>query len=60
MVRPNPERKRSENKPRGRPVTKALPPPIEAIPEQIAEVVLQAKPKQTWRYLQDDTPHHKP
>ncbi len=38
-------------KPRGRPVMKQLPPPIDASPEKIAEVVLQAKPKKEWEYL---------
>ncbi len=38
-------------RPRGRPVTKPLPPRIDAAPEEIAEVVLKMPPKDDWRYL---------
>ena len=41
-------------KKRGRPVTSlTMPERIDASPEQIAEVVLQAKPKKVWRYLEE-------
>ena len=36
---------------RGRPPTREMPEPIDAPPERVAEVVLQAKPKRTWRYM---------
>ena len=36
---------------RGRPSELTMPEPIDASPEQIAEVVLRAKPKDDWRYL---------
>ena len=39
-------------KPRGRPTKLTMPEPIDASPERIAEVVLRAKPKETWRYLE--------
>ncbi len=38
---------------RGRPVQFAMPDRIDATPEEIAEVVLGAKPKTTWRYEED-------
>ena len=37
----------------GRPVTKTMPPRIEATPEEIAQVVLQVTPPKKWRYLSD-------
>ncbi len=38
---------------RGRPVEYPMPEPIDgATPERVAEVVLQAKPKTTWRYME--------
>ena len=37
-------------KPRGRPVIHPRPERIDASPEEIAEVVLRVKPKQTWRF----------
>ncbi len=40
----------SATRPRGRPVQYELPERIDAAPEEIAEVVLGAKPKSTWRY----------
>ena len=43
---------RSE-KARGRPLKHKMPPAIDASPERIAEVVLQAKPKKVWRYEQE-------
>ena len=39
----------------GRPITLEIPERIDASPERIAEVVLQAKPKKDWRYLKDAT-----
>ena len=35
----------------GRPVTKTMPPRIDASPEEIAQVVLQVTPPEKWRYL---------
>ena len=35
----------------GRPVTKTMPPRIDASPEEIAQVVLQVTPPKKWRYL---------
>ena len=40
-------------KPRGRPVEHPKPERIDASPEEIAEVVLRAKPKQTWRFEEE-------
>ena len=40
-------------KPKGRPVKYTMPERIDASPEEIAEVVLKAKPKETWRYEQE-------
>ena len=39
-----------EKKARGRPVKYPLPEPIDASPEQVAQVVLQVKPKKKWRF----------
>ncbi len=48
-------------KPRGRPVKYDMPERIDASPEEIAEVVLKAKPKETWRYEQESgRPRRKP
>ena len=41
-------------KPRGRPPEHEMPERIDASPETIAEVLLQAKPKRTWRRYQQD------
>ena len=41
-----------KKKERGRPVEKTMPERIDAPAEKIAEVVLQAKPKKNWRYLE--------
>ncbi len=38
---------------RGRPSQLIMPDPIDAPPERIAEVALQAKPKTEWRYLEE-------
>ena len=35
----------------GRPVTKTMPPRIDASPEEIAQVVLQVAPPKKWQYL---------
>ena len=40
-------------KPRGRPVKYPLPEPIDATPEEIAQVVLKAPPKKVWRFEQE-------
>lgn len=40
-------------KPTGRPVKHPMPERIDASPEEIAETVLKAKPKETWRYEQE-------
>ena len=37
---------------RGRPPETKMPERIDAPAEKIAEVVLQAKPKETWKYLE--------
>ena len=37
-------------KQRGRPVENPRPERIDASPEEIADVVLRARPKQTWRF----------
>ncbi len=39
--------------PKGRPPKYAMPERIDASPEEIAEVVLKAKPKETWRYEEE-------
>jgi hypothetical protein len=39
-----------KKKARGRPVKYPLPEPIDATPEEVARVVLQAKPKTEWRF----------
>lgn len=36
---------------RGRPPIHKLPPPIEATPEEVADVVMRAPRKTKWRYL---------
>ena len=36
--------------PRGRPVKYPMPEKIDAPPEKIADVVLRAKPKESWRF----------
>ena len=41
-------------RPRGRPAVKVWPEPIDASPEEIAEVVLRARPKKVWRYEQEE------
>lgn len=41
-------------RPVGRPPIKAWPERIDASPEEIAEVVLRAKPKKVWRYEQEE------
>ena len=41
---------RKAGKARGRPTEYQMPEPIDAPPERVAEVVLQAKPKTVWRY----------
>ena len=40
-------------KPKGRPVKYPLPEPIDASPEEVARVVLQAKPKESWRFEEE-------
>ena len=40
-------------KPRGRPPKYPMPERIDATPEQIADVVMRAKPKEVWRYEQE-------
>ena len=44
----------TEKKRRGRPPTHKLPPPIEATPEEVADVVMRAPRKKKWRYLDKD------
>ena len=38
---------------RGRPPVLRMPERIDASPEEIAEVVLAAKPKRTWRFVEE-------
>ena len=40
-------------KARGRPVKYQLPEPIDATPEEVARIVLQAKPKDKWRFEEE-------
>ena len=42
-----------QKKLRGRPLKYQMPDPIDATPEEVAEVVLRAKPKKVWRYEQE-------
>ena len=42
-----------KKKPRGRPVKYQLPDPIDATPEEVARIVLKAKPKETWRFEEE-------
>ena len=45
----------SESKrPVGRPTERIYPERIDASPEEIADVVLRAKPKKVWRYEQEE------
>lgn len=46
-------------KQRGRPPKYPHPEPIDASPERIAEVVLRAEPKKTWRYEQENNRHRR-
>ena len=41
----------TEKKKRGRPPVHKLPEPIDATPEEVADVVMRAPPKTKWRYL---------
>ena len=38
-------------KKRGRPPVQKMPEPIDATPEEVADVVMRAPPKTKWRYL---------
>ena len=40
-------------KPRGRPAKHVLPEPIDATPEEVARAVLQAPPKERWRFEEE-------
>ena len=40
-------------KQRGRPVKYELPEPVDMAPEELARIVLQAKPKETWRFEEE-------
>ena len=40
-------------KKRGRPVKYELPEPIDASPEEVADVVMRAKPPKEWQYLKE-------
>ncbi len=57
MKDPKPKEKDSDKpkRPRGRPPEKPYPEPIDASPEEIAEMVLRmpAKKPGDWRYLKD-------
>ena len=43
----------AKRKQRGRPPILKMPEPIDASPEEIAEVVLRAKPKKVWRFEEE-------
>lgn len=43
----------TKRKRRGRPPVHTMPDRIDASPEEIAEVVLRAKPKESWRFLEE-------
>ena len=43
----------TKRKRRGRPPVLKMPEPINASPEEIAEVVLRAKPKKAWRFEEE-------
>ena len=45
-----------QKKPRGRPPKYPMPEPLETDMDTLAEVVLKAKPKEVWRYEQEDGP----
>ena len=53
MKRKKREPKAEAPTPRGRPVVHEFPDRIDASPEEIAEVVLGAKPKTQWRYEEE-------
>ena len=40
-------------KPRGRPVKYQLPESVDMAPEELARIVLKAKPKETWRFEEE-------
>jgi hypothetical protein len=42
-----------KKRPRGRPEKYPHPEPIDASPEEIAQVVLRAEPKEEWRFEQE-------
>ena len=44
---------RAKKNPRGRPSKLDMPPLIEADADTVAEVVLRAKPKETWRFEEE-------
>ena len=50
----------AKKKERGRPPKYPHPEPIDASPEEIAAVVLRAKPKAEWRYEQEMGRSRKP
>ena len=43
----------AQRKGRGRPPKYELPDPIDASPEEVAKVVLRAKPKKVWRFEEE-------
>ena len=43
----------TKRKRRGRPPVLRMPEPIDASPEEIADVVLRAKPKKVWRFEEE-------
>ena len=47
------QRDEQANKGPGRPTQYQLPEPIDASPEEVARVVLQAKPKKVWRFEEE-------
>ena len=48
-----------QKKPRGRPPKLVMPQRIDGVtPEQVADVVMKAKPKEVWRYEQEYKREH--
>lgn len=56
MPKSDPEPKRGP----GRPPEYTMPARIDATPEEIARVVLQAKRKKRWKYMQETKGKHEP
>ena len=59
LMRPEPSSKKPK-RPRGRPVTKGMPPPIPDTMENVARAIMQGppKPKDKWLYLKERWPDY--